>query len=526
MKKIYLLTKVCFFAAMMFMAAACTEDDAAVSPIFPEGETVETVVPGTEYTLTFSANLNWELESSKPWCKFSNGFQSVKGEAGENISQKIIVTTDGMTLQDDIAEITLIMGGEEKIIAKYTREGLVPAVTDFNNNVYGEENPLSFEYTNNGVKSIKGFIANFSWRLSDSDLPEWIKIEDGSEIGGNPGDKVQVSFYVPEEFWLAAQEGNIKIKNEEIGCEVIIPVTFDGMPEGIINVKGISSAWNWIVSQDGTKYWQKSQGSTEGETQEYNFPLTLNVLAKNNEYVVKCLYDDNGWMTSVNPGSGVSDEEFYFYNVEDNKKGTVTIDGFSELNGTKRRGYVIIMPTSKYNELSNNGTWNDDNVLVTNGDVSDDVVNYVVMSFEQEAPAVEAKVEMEVYSVNQGIETPVVVEFANDRNEAQVILEKINSGEIWVMDPTQVYITTVPYNTQLNIYPLLKDAWGELLFQSCTFADLQGVTLEKQPEYTIEGSDDLSKYYLNITCKQSVVAFLKDESLACRKILIITIENQ
>ena len=28
MKKIYLLTKVCFFAAMMFFAAACTEDDA------------------------------------------------------------------------------------------------------------------------------------------------------------------------------------------------------------------------------------------------------------------------------------------------------------------------------------------------------------------------------------------------------------------------------------------------------------------------------------------------------------------
>lgn len=527
MKKIYLLSKACLFTAAMFMFSACAEDEAVVTPVFPEGETVETVTPGTEYTLTFSANMNWELESSKPWCKFSNGFQSVKGEAGENISQKIVVTTDGMTLQDDIAEITLIMGDEEKVIAKYTRGGLVPSVTDFNNNVYGEENPLAFEYTNNGVESIKGFIANFSWRLTDSDLPEWIKINEGSEIGGNAGDKVQISFYVPEEFWLTAQEGNIKIKNDEIGCEVIIPVTFAGMPEGVINVKGLSSAWNWIVSQDGTKYWQESQGSMEEEIQEYSFPLTINVLARNNEYVVKCLYDDNGWMTAVNPGMGVPDEEFYFYNVEDNKNGVVSLGGFSSLEGTKRKGYVIIMPTSKYNELSNNGNWDDDNVLVgSNGDVSDKVVNYVVMSFEQEVPEVEAKVEMEVYSVNQGVETPLQVEFATDRPEAQVILEKINSGEIWVTDPTQVYITTVPYNAQLKIYPLLKDSWGDLLFQSCSFVDLQGATLEKQPEYTIDGSDDLSKYYLSFICQQSVVALLKDESLACRKILIITIENQ
>ena len=275
MKKIYLLTKACLFTAAMFMVSACTEDDAVVTPIFPEGETVETVAPGTEYTLTFSANMNWELESSKPWCKFSNGFQSIKGEAGENISQKVTVTTDGMTLEDEIAEITLIMGEEEKVIAKYTREGLVPTVTDANGNVYGEENSLVFKYENDKVEAEVTFIANYSWRLADSDLPEWIKIKETSEIGGNAGDKVLVLFSVPEEYWLTAQEGTIKIKNTEIGCEFNVPVTFDGIQDGEIAIVGINGfAYWWKIAADGKSFWKEGStpgGESESEVSEIPF---------------------------------------------------------------------------------------------------------------------------------------------------------------------------------------------------------------------------------------------------------------
>lgn len=524
MKKIYLLTKVCFFAAMMFFAAACTEDDAVVTPIFPEGETVETVVPGTEYTLTFSANMDWELRSSALWCLFSNGFQKIKGEAGE-VSQKITINTDAMTLDDAVAEITLVMGSEEKVIARYTREGLVPQVTDSEGKVYGEGTLLTFEYSNNGVTAVFSFNANYEWSFSDEDIPEWVKIDEGSEIGGKAGDMVQVSFSVPETYWLEAQSGNFIIKNDEIGSKVTIPVSFEGMPEGVVKVKGLSSVWNWVISQDGKQYWQNSQGSMEEEVQKYDLPVTLKVTAKNNDYVVKCLYDASGWMTSVD--DGMSGDNFYFYKVDDDEKGNVTIGGFSSLEGSKRKGYVIVLPTSVYNELSNNGQWLDDKYLVNNsGDVASEVEKYVVMAFEQEAPVVEKEVELKVYSVtgsdDNKVQTPVTVEFGCGSQEVQTVVDaKISSGEIYLMDKTQIYNATVKSGSSLDIYPLLKDDWGDLVFGNCTFMDLQGNTLGTQPTYETIQAEPLSDTYINFTCNESVIVLFKCESFMGRKLLVI-----
>ena len=506
MKKIYLLSKACLFTAAMFMFSACAEDEAVVTPVFPEGETVETVTPGTEYTLTFSANMNWELESSKPWCKFSNGFQSVKGEAGENISQKIVVTTDGMTLQDDIAEITLIMGDEEKVIAKYTRGGLVPSVTDFNNNVYGEENPLAFEYTNNGVELIKGFIANFSWRLTDSDLPEWIKINEGSEIGGNAGDKVQISFYVPEEFWLTAQEGNIKIKNDEIGCEVIIPVTFAGMPEGIVDVKGLSSVWNWVISQDGTQYWQNSQGNMEEEIQKYDLPVTLKVLVKNNDYVVKCLYNDGDWMTP---------ESYYkFFNIEDDNQGNVTIGGFSQLDGAKRKGYVIIMPTVKYNELTNNGQWGD-NVLVDGKDVSSEVLNYVVMSLEQEGTVQEGVEPIKIF-INGSEEGVKAINGTG--NVPETVLSYIEEQYMMVENKEEyIFNYTVQSTDNLKIFPYLKDITNHYsTMNNCTISDFEN-PYEPIINPTIVNNEEKPE--------ESYVEFVANQDLQNTKSLVLTFKD-
>lgn len=512
MKKIYLLSKACLFTAAMFMFSACAEDEAVVTPVFPEGETVETVTPGTEYTLTFSANMNWELESSKPWCKFSNGFQSVKGEAGENISQKIVVTTDGMTLQDDIAEITLIMGDEEKVIAKYTRGGLVPSVTDFNNNVYGEENPLAFEYTNNGVESIKGFIANFSWRLTDSDLPEWIKINEGSEIGGNAGDKVQISFYVPEEYWLTAQEGTIKIKNEELGCEVIIPVNFGGMPDGVIRVTGLSSAWNWIVSQDGTKYWQKSQGSTEEETQEYNFPLTLNVLAKNNDYVVRFLAsDDRGYMFI---------DSDLFYSYENNNEGLVVLKDFQENSSSSRKGYVLIFPKADYLEISKNNTLDDYNTLLKDDkDIAEEVSKYVQMSFEQEGVVQEGVTPIKI-NVN-GEDEETVQGTGNIPQNVQEAIDQMYLADNANKD-SYIFYHTVPKEAWVTITPFIKDYFGEnSIIGKCSIGNFTNPTPESSllvPEISGESYENsAATFQVN---ESLVVSFSDDYGMIC-KVLIL-----
>lgn len=512
MKKIYLLTKACLFTAAMFMVSACTEDDAVVTPIFPEGETVETVAPGTEYTLTFSANMNWELESSKPWCKFSNGFQSIKGEAGENISQKVTVTTDGMTLEDEIAEITLIMGEEEKVIAKYTREGLVPTVTDANGNVYGEENPLVFKYENDKVEATVTFIANYSWRLADSDLPEWIKIKETSEIGGNAGDKVLVLFSVPEEYWLTAQEGNIKIKNDEIGCEVIIPVTFAGMPEGVINVKGLSSAWNWIVSQDGTKYWQKSQGNMEEEIQEYSFPLTLNVLARNNDYVVKYLAsDDRGYMFI---------DESLFYSYENNNEGLVVLKDFQENLSSSRKGYVLIFPKADYLEISKNGTLDDYNTLLKDDkDIAEEVSKYVQMSFEQEGVVQEGVTPIKINVNGEDEETVqgtgIIPQNVQDAIDQMYFADNANKD-------SYIFYHTVPKKAWVTITPFIKDYFGEnSIIGKCSIGNFTDPTPESSllvPEISGESYENsAATFQVN---ESLVVSFYDEFGMLC-KVLIL-----
>lgn len=457
MKKIYLLTKVCFFAAMMFFAAACTEDDAVVTPIFPEGETVETVAPGTEYTLTFSANMDWELESSKQWCKFSNGFQSIKGEAGENISQKVTVTTDGMTLEDEIAEITLIMGEEEKVIAKYTREGLVPTVTDANGNVYGEENSLVFKYENDKVEAEVTFIANYSWRLADSDLPKWIKIKETSEIGGNAGDKVLVSFSVPEEYWLTAQEGTIKIKNTEIGCEFNVPVTFDGIQDGEIAIVGINgSAYWWKIAADGKSFWK--EGSTPGgesESEVSEIPFEFKVMTKENAYKIVHVEQSGKWLNVIEDKS-----QMPFMTIVDDNNGNVKIESVSANDSeSERSAYILVMPTAVYEEMMvkvNNNYESYDGILFTDEadgiNAGDDThVNYdkyTVLAFKQDK---QESTEGEFIVTNALSTQPIECLQGDGGTELSDYLASEYS-----LDKSKIYFISVEKNSSISIDPMLS----------------------------------------------------------------------
>ena len=223
----------------------------------------------------------------------------------------------------------------------------------------------------------------------------------------------------------------------------------------------------------------------------------------------------------------MSGDNFYFYKVDDDEKGNVTIGGFSSLEGSKRKGYVIVLPTSVYNELSNNGQWPDNNYLVNNsGDVASEVEKYVVMAFEQEAPVVEKEVELKVYSVtgsdDNKVQTPVTVEFGCGSQEVQTVVDaKISSLEIYLMDKTQIYNATVKSGSSLDIYPLLKDDWGDLVFGNCTFMDLQGNTLGTQPTYETIQAEPLSDTYINFTCNESVIVLFKCESFMGRKLLVI-----
>lgn len=452
MKKIYLLTRFCLFAVLLCTVFACKEDEAVVTPVFPEGETVETVVPGTEYTLTFTANMSWELKSSALWCKFSNGFTSIKGEAGE-ISQKVTISSDAMTLEDDKAEITLIMGGEEKVIAEYTREGLVPEVKDANGNLYSEENPLAFEYTNNGVEIIATFTVNYDWTLAESDLPEWVKLDESSEYGGNAGESVLVSLYVPETYWLSAQEGTITVRNSEIGCEFSIPVKYTGMPSGEIVIDGINgSAYWWTIAADGKTFW-KENSMSETEPEIINIPFTFNVLAKDNAYKVVHVEQSGSWLNVMDEWS------MPFVKLSDNGNGNITIESVSA-NSTQseRTAYILVMPTSIYDEMmekvnSNGGIY--DGILLTD---TGDGINagdethtnydkYTVLAFKQEV----SMSEVEAFNVLSNGETIECLQGDGNTGIAGYISSEFSVSE------NMIYSVSVNKNASITIDPMLSE---------------------------------------------------------------------
>lgn len=374
MKKIYLLTKACLFTAAMFMVSACTEDDAVVTPIFPEAETVETVAPGTEYTLTFSANMNWELESSKPWCKFSNGFQSIKGEAGENISQKLTITEDDWSLDDEIADITLIMGDEEKIIAKYTRTGKSLTLVDGNDVAFDENNSIKIEYKQVGKGIDVSFKANYDWTIDE--LPEWIVVEN-APLSGTNSELKTINVSIDENYIAYAKEGAIKVKNKnnnEKYCE--IPIVY----YGIDRISSDINPWGgYTFDAKGETY--TSTSSLTGE-QTSDAPLLIdNLLINGDDY--KILYfeeiapyqyekinDENSWMDLLVQLK--EDTEIH--------KSILEVD----MNDTnkERNGVIVIIPTDTLNVVG------EDNLLNPDLDFTDYANKYVLISVSQKSSVV------------------------------------------------------------------------------------------------------------------------------------------
>ena len=336
MKTTYTFTKLFLLVAIFFAAVSCSENEkeVVVEPEFPEEEVVSSVTPNGETVLTFSANMNWEVTSSAIWCKFANGSTSMKGEAGD-ISLSLTITEDAWSVEESVVEITLKMGSEEKVIARYTRAGKAPVITNAEGEEYGEENPIALAYTNNGVSGSFSFIANYDWEIKDENLPEWLKIsENNSQMGGNAGESVLVTFEVAKNFWANAQDGNVVIKAKKSDVSVSIPVSFNGIPEGVIAVDGINgTAFWWKISADGKNLWKDG-----AESEKLMFPLSFNAIAKDNAYTVVKIEEGNGGFMFVN------DESQSFLSVEDDNAGNVVLTAQENTTGKERLAYILVMP--------------------------------------------------------------------------------------------------------------------------------------------------------------------------------------
>lgn len=444
MKTTYTFTKLFLLVAILFAAVSCSENEkeVVVEPEFPEEEVVSSVTPNGETVLTFSANMNWEVTSSAIWCKFANGSTSMKGEAGD-ISLSLTITEDAWSVEESVVEITLKMGGEEKVIAKYTRAGKAPVITNAEGEEYGEENPIALAYTNNGVSGSFSFIANYDWEIKDENLPEWLKIsENNSQMGGNAGESVLVTFEVAKNFWANAQDGNVVIKAKKSDVSVSIPVSFNGIPEGVIAVDGINgTAFWWKISADGKNLWKDG-----AESEKLMFPLSFNAIAKDNAYTVVKIEEGNGGFMCVN------DESQSFLSVEDDNAGNVVLTAQENTTGKERLAYILVMPQKVFDEIKKKADANGDvydNILL-NSDGTDLIESkydaYVALAFKQEGTSAAGG-----FKVLKGGWEPIACSSDMTSEFSQFI-----AGEYGIT-PESIYSLSVSSNAYLTVCPLLAE---------------------------------------------------------------------
>lgn len=445
MKHLKFFSNICLLL-LVLTGFSCSENDSAVEvPVFPSEQQVVTVKPGETVTLTFDANLDWKLYSSAIWCKFSNDLTSINGEAGTAISVPLSINEDTWSLDDEVAEISLYMGGEEKVIARYSRNGFTATISDVNGTVYTEENPLKFEYKNGDVKNIITFSANFDWKIEEETLPEWIVINPESLIGGKGGKSINVTFNVPKSYWVESNTGNVTVKSMVSDDKLTIPVKYSGLPEGVVEVDGVDgNPFWWKIAADGQTFWK--DGSLDGsEPEKISLPFNFNVLAKDNAYNIVHLFQKGNYLYSPN------EYDKSFCSFSDDKQGNITIESIEENTGSQRNAYFYAMPDDVYQEVSAGG----DPALVLddgNGMTKTEYDEYLIFAFKQE----ESQVEGDDFIVYTGNEEQLSVnKIVNPSDE---LVEQCMTDNIYecVLAKDVAY---PEFEITSNKYPVSSESW-------------------------------------------------------------------
>lgn len=444
MKHLKFFSNICLLL-LVLTGFSCSENDSAVEvPVFPSEQQVVTVKPGETVTLTFDANLDWKLYSSAIWCKFSNDLTSINGEAGTAISVPLSINEDTWSLDDEVAEISLYMGGEEKVIARYSRNGFTATISDVNGTIYTEENPLKFEYKNGDVKNIITFSANFDWKIEEETLPEWIVINPESLIGGKGGKSINVTFNVPKSYWVESNTGNVTVKSMVSDDKLTIPVKYSGLPEGVVEVDGVDgNPFWWKIAADGQTFWK--DGSLDGsEPEKISLPFNFNVLAKDNAYKIMVVeqYEERGW---GNMYCAVNENKYL--TLEDNGDGNVKINPVGPNSDSERLAYIVLLNNEEYSSMMEqvNQAWGNYEGILLNEDATDLNPNYdnkVVFAFKQET----SKVEMPFVITKNGFED-VTCEFDSESEISKYISSEygIDADNICSIDMySQTYLSVSP----------------------------------------------------------------------------------
>lgn len=275
---------------------ACSSDDDAVTPVFPQVQTIGGAA-GAELDFTFDANESWSLSSDKIWCKLVQGEKAdafvLNGTAGKQ-TIKVKITADDASDDMSVAQLFLNMGGQKVAIAEVKRSAADHILTVYD----AAGNDITETGITVGYNVYNKFTVKSNYRFAVTNTPAWVDLEGGFLVGTPNEDAVGgVSFKENQGVsakYAIAKDGNytITFTSEDGKAAVTVPVIYNGMTTSTMDVTyPTSSQWAvWNVSLDGKVFTQNGSSLTGGDTNDFTFynfvPFTLKTLGDAYQLVV------------------------------------------------------------------------------------------------------------------------------------------------------------------------------------------------------------------------------------------------
>lgn len=484
---------------------ACSSDDDAVTPVFPQVQTIAGEA-GEVKEFTFEANESWSLSSDKIWCKLVQGEKAdafvLNGTAGKQ-TIKVKITADDASDDMSVAQLFLNMGGQKVAIAEVKR-----SAAGYDLKVYdatGED--ITETGITVGYNVYNKFTVKSNFRFAVTNTPAWVDLEGGFLVGTPNKDAVGgVAFKENQGVsakYAIAKDGNytITFTSEDGKAAVTIPVIYNGMTTSTMDVTyPTSSQWAvWNVSLDGKVFTQNGSSLNGGDTNAFTFynfvPFTLKTLGDAYQLVVfekkeAGLFEDTSGAVKLQ-----------------GEKGDVKLT-VAPLGSGSREFLVYALPQSVFESLENglDGMLEEDFMTVKS-----DYDRYFLMDVVQKE---EKKGDSEVTA-------PIVTSMGMEADCALTTNEEFKSYAEGIFSYTgkEVFESTV-YGGYVAIYPQI-DGWNPSAGADVVIYDGTGNPV---PDENYEVGQDDKGIYVGLNADKltyPILAGFNDMQRVCQRVVII-----
>ena len=484
---------------------ACSSDDDAVTPVFPQVKTIAGEA-GAELDSTFDANESWSLSSDKIWCKLVQGEKTdafvINGTAGKQ-TIKVKITDDDASKGMSVAQLFLNMGGQKVAIAEVKRSAAGYKLQVFD----AAGNDITETGITVGYNVYNKFTVKSNFRFAVTNTPAWVDLEGGFLVG-TPNEAVVGGVAFKENQGVSAKyaiakDGNytITFTSEDGKAATTIPVIYNGMTTSTMDVTyPTSSQWAvWNVSLDGKVFTQNGSSLNGGDTNDFTFynfvPFTLKTLGDAYQLVVFDKKED-----------GLREETSGAVKLQ-GEKGDVklTIDA---LSSGSREFLVYALPQSVFESLENglDGMLEEDFMTVKS-----DYDRYFLMDVVQKK---EKKGDSEVTA-------PIVTSMGMNVDCALTTNEEFKSYAEGIFSYTgkEVFESTV-YGGYVAIYPQI-DGWDPTAGADVVIYDGTGNPVDVK---NYEVGQDEKGIYVGLNADKltyPILAGFSDMQRVCQRVVII-----